>query len=124
MATHVKVIAVLFIIFGSLMVLGAFFSTMFFNVLANIVGSSGDPESQIGVAVLGITGMALMTLLLVFGVPSIVCGIGLYKFRPWARILAIILAAISLIRIPFGTLFGIYALVILFRKDTEALFTS
>jgi hypothetical protein len=123
-ATHVKVIAVLFIIFGSLMVLGAFFSTILFSVLAHLIGSSGEPGAEIGVAVLGLTGMALTTMLLVFGVPGIVCGIGLLQFRRWARILAIILAAISLIRIPFGTLFGVYALVILFRKDTEALFVS
>jgi hypothetical protein len=31
---------------------------------------------------------------------------------------------LCLIHIPFGTLIGIYALVILFRKDTEALFVA
>lgn len=122
MATHVKVIAVLFIVFGAFSVLGAFFSSILFGVLASVVGSSGEEGAGIGVAVLGFTGMALTTLLLLFGAPAIACGVGLLTFRRWARILAIILAAISLIEIPFGTLFGIYALIILFNNDTEKQF--
>jgi hypothetical protein len=47
----------------------------------------------------------------------------LWKRRRWARIMGIILAALALPKIPFGTIFGIYALIILFQKDTEVLLT-
>ena len=60
--------------------------------------------------------------MLLFAVPCIACGIGLLKRQRWARILGIVLAAVALIEFPIGTAFGIYALVILFSKDTEALF--
>jgi hypothetical protein len=33
------------------------------------------------------------------------------------------MAALCLAQLPFGTAFGIYALIILFKKDTEALFS-
>ena len=34
------------------------------------------------------------------------------------------LKTISLVSVPVGTIFGIYAIVILFNKDTEALFVG
>ena len=49
-------------------------------------------------------------------------GYGLLKYKSWARILAIILAILNLILLPIGTLIGIYTLVIMFNKETEALF--
>ena len=54
--------------------------------------------------------------------PGIVAGVGLLKFRPWARILAIILAIINLFLFPIGTALGIYTLIIMFNDETKALF--
>lgn len=122
MATHVRVIAVLCIIFGAFGVLAALFSSFIFSALAALVGSTNDPDASAGIAVLGLTGVTLTAILLVLSIPYVVCGWGLLKRRPWSRILGIILAAISVIRVPFGTIFGIYALIILFNKETEALF--
>src|SRR5262245_65593846 len=122
MATHVKVVAVLFIVFGALGALMALFSSVIFSALAAIVGSTQDPDASLGVAVLGLTGATLTVFLLVLAIPYIICGFGMLTLRPWSRILGIVLAAISLVRIPFGTIFGIYALIILFNKETEALF--
>lgn len=122
MATHVKILAVLFVVFGVFGVLGAFFSSILFGVLASIVGASAGEGAPLGGALLGLTGIALSVMLFLLALPSIIAGWGLWTLRPWARILAIILGAISLIKFPIGTLFGVYVLVILFRKDTEALF--
>lgn len=122
MATHVKVVAVLFIVFGALGLLFALFSSVIFGALAAFVGTLDDPHSPAGVAALGLTGVALTTFLIVVSIPYIICGWGMLTLRPWSRIFGIVLAAISLVRIPIGTVFGIYALIILFNKETEALF--
>lgn len=123
MATHVKVIGVCFIFFGALWILGALFSGAILGVLAGFVSQTSDGDGAVGAVVLGITGVTLTTLLLAIGVPQMVCGFGLLAFKRWARILGIVLAAIVLVAsVPIGTVFGIYALIILFRKDTEALF--
>ncbi|MEO8070621.1 MAG: hypothetical protein ABI652_04415, partial [Acidobacteriota bacterium] len=119
MSTHVKVVAVIFIVFGAMGVIGAFFSTLLFGTLAGIVGTSQESGAGVGSAVLGVTGVALSALLLIFSVPSIICGMGLLKFRRWARILGIVLAIFSLIHVPWGTVFGAYALWVLFSKETE-----
>ena len=124
MATHVKVIGVCFIALGALWVLGAMFSGVILTVVAGFVGQSEDPDAAMGATVLGITGVTLTMLLLAIGVPKIICGIGLLAYKNWARILGIVLAAISLVSVPVGTIFGIYALVILFSRETEQLFAT
>jgi len=124
MRTHVKVLAVLFITVGALGVLGAIFSSVLMSVLAGVVGSSGEEGAVLGGTFLGLTGVLLAVAMLLMALPSILCGWGLLRFRPWARILGIILSAISLVRFPLFTLFGIYGLWVLFKKDTEALFGS
>jgi hypothetical protein len=123
-ATHVKVIAVLFFIWGGFLLLMSVFAGALMSALAGFVGGTHEEGAAVGAVVLGLTGAALTTFLVVFALPHLIAGWGLLKFKRWARILAIVLAAVALIRIPFGTLFGIYALIILFRKDTEALFQS
>jgi hypothetical protein len=121
-ATHVKIIAVLFIVGGVLLLIGAFFTPLILGALAAVVGSTDDEGAAVGAAVLGFTGIALSVILGLLALPNLICGWGLLKFRGWARILGIILAAIALTKFPIGTAFGVYALVILFRKETEALF--
>ena len=91
-------------------------------MLATAAGTSQDDDGRVGAALLGFTGIAVTILALTFAVPSIICGWGLLKRRRWARILAIVLAAISLIEFPVGTVFGVYVLWVLFNKETEALF--
>jgi hypothetical protein len=124
MTTHVKVIAVLYLIAGALLLTAAIFTPMVLGLVAGLIGASGEEDAAVGATILGFAGVALSLVLAVLGAPFIAAGWGLLKFRPWARILGIILGAICLTKIPIGTLVGIYALVILFRKDTEALFTA
>jgi hypothetical protein len=111
-ATHVKVIAGLCLVSGAFWALWTFAAPLVLTMLAAFVASSGEPDAAVGTTVLGLTGVWL----------AVMFGIGLWKFKRWARIAGIILGVLSLISFPFGTAFGIYALIILFRKDTEALF--
>ena len=111
-------------VFGALSLIGAMFSSVLFGVLAGVAGMSGEPDAAVGGAFLGLTGAILSVLLVLYGLPAVIAGWGLLKFRPWGRILAIVVAAVSLTSFPLGTAFGIYALIILFRKDTEALFSG
>jgi len=124
MQTHVKVLAILFIIVGALGMAAALFSSLILTVLAGFVGRSGEEGAVIGSTFLGLGGALLAAVLLAMAIPSVICGWGLLRFRPWARILGIILSAISLVRFPLLTLLGIYGLWVLFKKDTEALFAS
>jgi hypothetical protein len=122
MATHVKVLAGLCLAFGAFWALFTFAAPVILTMLAGLVASSGDPDAAVGSTVLGLTGVALTIFFGVQAVLYIVTGIGLWSFKRWGRILGIIVAILSVLNFPFGTAFAVYALIILFRKDTEALF--
>jgi hypothetical protein len=63
-----------------------------------------------------------VVFLLVVSLPGLIAGFGLLAYKPWARILALVLSVINLIHIPFGTVVGIYGLWVLLNKETERLF--
>lgn len=122
MQTHVKVLAVLFIALSAMGVLAALALIAIFGVSAGILGASGDPDAAIALPIIGLTGTALVIFILIVSLPGLIAGWGLLKFRPWARILAIVLCAIHLINIPFGTIMGIYGLWVLLNNETERMF--
>ena len=123
MDTHVKVVGALNIAIGACGLVAAFVLMLIFGGAAGIVGSTGDPDAALAMPIIGITGMALVVVAVVWSLPSFIVGIGLLRRRPWARIAGIVLSIFHLIWIPIGTIIGVYSLWVLFSKDAERLFT-
>ena len=71
-----------------------------------------------------IIGTVLMLVALTLSVPGIIGGWGLLKRRSWARVLMIVLSALHLINIPFGTVLAVYGLWVLLSDQTESLFSA
>jgi len=123
MQTHVKVLGVLYLAVSGFFLVGALFLIVATGSAAGIVGAAAEPEdAAIAIPVIGIAGTALAMFLSVFAIPGLVTGYGLLQRKPWARIVGIVLSAISLINIPVGTAIGIYGLWVLLNKETELLF--
>ncbi len=112
---HIRILGVLWIVRGSLRVLGAA-AAFFFGTAMLPWMSQGMPGFHMG-------GMAerfipaLITfgagLAFVIGAASVVAGIGLLQRDPRGRPLALILGFLSLLSIPIGTALGIYTLWVL-----------
>jgi hypothetical protein len=124
METHVKVLAALEIAMGGLGLFAAFLLMLVFGGVASAIGISGDPDATIALPVIGFTGTALVTFLIVLSLPGIITGIGLFRLRPWSRIAGIVLSILGLVVMPFGTILGAYGLWVLFSKETERLFSA
>ena len=124
MATHLKVLAVLFIVWGALSLLLGTLGSFLLGGLATATGASHDADAVFGSTILGLTGVALLIFTLATSIPCLICGVGLLKYNRWARILGIVLAALTLIHFPIGTAFSVYALYVFFQKDTEALLST
>jgi hypothetical protein len=123
MTTHVKVLGVLYIVLSGLGVCAALFMGLALGAASGIVGQAASPEdAAVALPIIGVAGSALVIFILALSLPGLITGIGLLKFQSWARILGIVLSAINLINIPFGTALGIYGLWVLLSKDTEPLF--
>jgi hypothetical protein len=125
MDTHVKVLGVLYIALSALGLLAALFFFLVMGGAATVTGVAADPEeAALAVPIIGAVGMGLTLFLLVLSLPGLITGWGLLQFKPWARILGLVLSALNLINIPFGTILGAYGLWVLLSKDTEHLFTA
>ena len=124
MQTHVKVVAVLFLLFGGLAIVAAGGLALMFGHAVTLVNASHDSSAPIGAALLGLTGVALAVALTVSSVPALFCGWGLLRYRRWARLLGIILGALSLLGFPFGTIVGVYVLWVLLSTRSEPLFDA
>lgn len=125
MTTHVKVLGGLYIALSTIGLVGALFLALAFGAAGGIVGAAADGRNAaIAIPIIGMAGTMLVVFLIVTSLPGMIAGIGLLKFRPWARVLAIVVAVLYLIHIPFGTAVGIYGLWVLFNQDTERLFSD
>jgi ABC-type Fe3+ transport system permease subunit len=123
--THVKVLAILSLVFAGLSALLGLGIFLLIGAVTTIVGTAADPaDAQLAIPFIRLGGTAAALFCLLWAVPGVVVGIGLLKRRPWARVLGIVMSALSLMHVPFGTALGIYGLWVLFNRDTERLFTA
>jgi len=116
MATHVRILGWLHLVFGAF---GLFGALVVFG--GSMVGAlfSGSISGMIGAGIGGTFAAAFLALL---SVPSLIAGYGLLKLRSWARTLTIVLAIFELIRFPLGTILGIYSLWVLLSSEGAAQF--
>jgi hypothetical protein len=122
MQTHVKVLATLHIVFGAIGVLIGLGVFAVLGGIAGLVQMDGDPDAAMAIPILGGVGGLVLFVALLLSVPSIIAGVGLLKFRPWARILTIVLSILELLNVPFGTALGVYGLWVLFTPEGTQLF--
>jgi hypothetical protein len=117
MQDHVKVIGILWVIFGALSLLLALVAFLVFFGIAEI-----PDVDDIGPGALRIIGLVVSSFLALIGLPKIIGGLGLIRHKEWARILMLVISFISLFNVPFGTALGVYSLIILFNPETVRLF--
>ena len=123
MQSHVRVLGILHIIFGALGVLTAIFLMVIFGGITGVIGlnASGD-DARIAIPVIGGIGALVVMFTAMLSLPSIIAGIGLLSYRPWARILTLVLSVFLLIHLPFGTALGFYGFWVLLSAQGAALF--
>lgn len=122
MESHIKVLAILFIVFGILGVLMAIgFFLLGAGVGATILAEEQDPDAQIGAAWATGCMTFIAALIGILSLPSIIAGWGLWNRKSWSRMLTMIIAVFSLPGFPFGTAIGVYALIVMVNDETKTL---
>ena len=116
MEKHLTVIAIIHIAFGLLLL---FLGIGLFVVISGGGLISGEPQA---IFVTSVVGSALGLFFTLLAIPGIIGGIGLLKMLGWSRILMLIIAFLELIVIPIGTVIGAYAIWVLLKDETIALF--
>jgi hypothetical protein len=122
METHIKIVAILHIVLGSVTILIGLAMMLLFGGLAGLLGAYNTRDAVPIAGIVGWIGGLILIVLIAIGVPGIIAGIGMLQFRPWGRILGIIVSALDLVHMPFGTALGIYGLWALLSREGEMLF--
>jgi hypothetical protein len=115
MDTHVKVVGWLWIVWG----VGSILMVIIGLAVINWPGNVPSPRDTL------IVTSGILCFFLPGIIADFVAGYGLLNYKSWARYLSIILAVINLVflcALIIPAALGIYTLVIMFNKETVALF--
>ncbi len=119
MKEHVRILGILWIVYGGLSLLVSLFVFALFFGITLIPGVELE-----AVGILRLIGLIAGSFFGVLGLPKIIGGIGLLHGREWGRILVIILSFFSLLNVPVGMALGIYSLIVLFNRETVEYFSG
>jgi hypothetical protein len=111
-------LGILWLALSAMNAVGGLFLIFLANTLfAHLHELGTPPDVAVGFLrpLIGIIG----ALVLAKGAAGFLAGWGLLQREPWARILTIVLAFLSLINIPFGTALGIYTLWVLLPATAD-----
>lgn len=127
MREHIKILGILNIIMGAFTALAGVAVLVIMGGVAGVMTASQPNYQQDGVPpapLLAAIGVAVAVFLILLSAPSIIGGWGLIKFKPWSRILMIVLSVLHLFNLPFGTALGVYGLWVLFSDEARRILES
>jgi uncharacterized membrane protein (DUF2068 family) len=119
----VSLLAILFYLLAALSLIGGIFLVAASDSLVDLVEEEATTDIPDWVM------NNMRDLLTVGGVIAIIIGLfyaitgwGLWNLKSWSRLVAIILAVISLLNIPIGTIIGLVVLWYLFKPEIKQAF--
>jgi hypothetical protein len=126
MRDHIRIIGILNIVMGCLIALVGIAGLVVLGGIAGFLtasGATGDyGNGAVAAPLLAMIGVGIAVFFLVLALPSILGGWGLLKFKPWARVLMIVVSVFHLFHVPLGTALGIYGLWALLSEEGRLLF--
>jgi len=114
MQNHLKRLGILYLIFGFVCGIVAFFFIDAAAARGPILSLSSIINSLPGFR------SVLAFLFTITALPAVIAGFGLLAEKKWAKVLAQILGFVSLVNIPLGTMVGIYTIWALTKDEGEA----
>jgi hypothetical protein len=118
-AEHYRVLAILHIVYSSLIGLGGIAAIVvgkvIFGWFFQFIPHNGPPPPPFVGAIVQIVGWFILAR----GVLGVVAGVGLLQRSPWARVWILVVGFLSLLSLPVGTALGIYTIWVLLSNGAE-----
>jgi len=122
MKQHVTVVGALHIGYSAFQILGGIVAFVFI-VGGGLLGGLIEEEGIV-IAIAAVIGILIAVWTVLLSVPGIIGGIGLLKYRSWARYLVLVLSGVRLLNIPIGTAIGVCSIWVLAQDETAQLLGS
>jgi hypothetical protein len=114
---HVHLLALLWLAVSALNVVGSVILYIIANTLFRRLPELGAPEPSTWFL------RPLLSVVAIFilakAAIGFVAGWGLLQREPWARVVALVLAFVSLFNVPFGTAVGVYTMWVLLSSGSQ-----
>jgi len=111
MDVHKRILAILYIISGSLQILGMLILSAFISLIIPFILDEAGPDAQwVFVWLVPFIRIIATIIILFFSIPSIIGGVGLLNNKSWALTLLLVLGCFKLFSFPIGTAIGIYTI--------------
>jgi hypothetical protein len=111
METHKRILAILYIVTGSLQILGMLLMSAFVSAIIPFIMDRADPEALWIIEwIVPFVRIIATVVILFFSIPSIIGGVALLNEKTWAITLLLILGCFKLLSFPIGTAIGVYTI--------------
>ena len=128
MRDHIKILGILNIVMGCLTASVGVFALLILSGVAGAIHwsaiSSGEDGAVFAAPIISFIGLGVAAFFVLLGLPSIIGGWGLLKFRPWARVLTLVVSGFHLLHVPFGTALGVYGFWVLLSEESRAILSD
>jgi hypothetical protein len=129
MEKHVQLVGILNIVYRSLALIGSivlfFIAAGFATFIDMLVRWGSIRPDEIPVDLLEIVPAILVVIgILMFLVSTIgiIAAVGVLKKKEWGRVLMLVVSFFNLLRIPLGTILGVYSIWVLLNNEAIKLF--
>lgn len=126
MREHVRILGILNIVMGCLTALIGIVAFIVLGTAGGVIAGwvqNGDyGDAAAAGPIVATIGFCIALFFIVLAAPSIIGGWGLLHFKPWARILMIVISVLHLFHVPLGTALGVYGLWVLLSSEAPPLF--
>ena len=117
MDRHVRILGILNMVYG---IVGAAAAIV---ILIRFGGFNGV-YAAFNEDIVGLIAMILVAFQLLIAAPCILAGYYVRLLQDWARVMLIIVSAVNVLNVPFGTVIGAYGLWTLMTPETDPLFQN
>jgi hypothetical protein len=125
MREHIRILGILNIVMGCFVALAGIVVLIVMGGMAGVItAAANSDDGAMSAPLIAAIGIGVSIFLLLLAAPSIVGGWGLLKFKPWSRVLMIIVSLFHLLHVPLGTALGVYGLWVLFSDDARRILES
>jgi hypothetical protein len=91
-------------------------------VFAAVVGGGLLSADEEAIFITSTVGTAVSSLVAVLSLPGLIAAYGLFKRSTWGRYLTLVLGAMNVLNVPFGTALAVYTFWVLTQDDVIRLF--
>lgn len=122
MEKHITILGILFILFHVTTLAVGIILLLTFMGVGLITTFSIQHFTPLPVGLLTGIGWLIGGGFIIISLPGVITGAGLIRFKPWGRILALVLAVFQIVNFLFGTALAVYAFIVLLSHESSLLF--